>query len=895
MKLSSSVRPAVRWGSRSASRLVCAAAASLLFAAAAMPLSAQTVTSAVPGLISYQGRVTNAAGTAVGAGTPVNRKVIFRIWSHPSNSQLSDLVYSEEQTVTISEGEFSVLIGQGTAVTGTPLNFSETAKGPSATTISSAAVFNNALRYLGVTIDDGTAAADPEVSPRQQLVSSAFAMRAKYAESLGANGNNVINALDNGNVGVGVANPTVRLDVAGTIRAGGASNPALVLTNQTSGAVGTVGAATNGGAYSADAAVNDLVMRADGGGKLLLQTGSGGSALAINSSNFVGIGQPNPGFPLNFASTLGDKISLYGNTGSHYGFGVQGSLLQIHTDNAAADVAFGYGSSGSFTETMRIRGNGNVGIGITAPTAKLHVNGSLSATSISTGSISLSGPLQAVGAVTTHTQGAFLEWNKDGSKGLTYLLNQRGSGIGGLVFGAVDTANTITEWMAINNSGVATFSNLSVMPNQLNGTANTGAATLDLPGTGTISVWDNFAVSGTVGIGTTSPVTTLDIRASAPAITVAKTDNTGGALYLGNTGHGLIRGYSAGNDVGLYTSAADIYLSANGAGVTNHFVLKNSGRVGIGVTNPLVPLHVRRHDSASAGTAGSHSRLANYQASYGVYLNNGALYYSDGGSATTGDNETISYNMISAIFEGEIVSKGGLWVGSALSYSDARAKTLLGTSDARTDLGLLRGLRIRDFTWIDRTVDGHRPNKKLLAQEVEAVFPQAVRRAPKPTAIPDIYQVAEKVDYSAARKELRLTVGKAHGLKVGDAVEIATDTEALREMKVTAVTGEREFAVACEAATKTAFVYGKYVDDFRAVDYEAIAMLNVSATQELARQVDALRASEARNAELSRRVVELEAEDRARDARMASIEKLLQATQTVMAAPAKAANRNGQE
>ena len=42
-------------------------------------------------------------------------------------------------------------------------------------------------------------------------------------------------------------------------------------------------------------------------------------------------------------------------------------------------------------------------------------------------------------------------------------------------------------------------------------------------------------------------------------------------------------------------------------------------------------------------------------------------------------------------------------------------------------------------------------------------------------------------------------------------------------------------------------------------------------------------------------MAELEAKDRSRDARLASIEKLLQPSQTVMAAPANAANRNGQE
>ena len=76
----------------------------------------------------------------------------------------------------------------------------------------------------------------------------------------------------------------------------------------------------------------------------------------------VGIGTTTPGFPLNFASTTGDKISLYGNNGSHYGFGIQGGLLQIHSDAAAANIAFGYGRSGAFTERARIINQGEYGM-----------------------------------------------------------------------------------------------------------------------------------------------------------------------------------------------------------------------------------------------------------------------------------------------------------------------------------------------------------------------------------------------------------------------------------------------------------------------------------------------------------------------------------------------------
>ena len=76
----------------------------------------------------------------------------------------------------------------------------------------------------------------------------------------------------------------------------------------------------------------------------------------------VGIGLSAPGFPLNFAQTLGDKISLFGNSGGHYGMGIQNFLMQIHSDASNSDIAFGYGSSSSFTERMRIKNAGDVGI-----------------------------------------------------------------------------------------------------------------------------------------------------------------------------------------------------------------------------------------------------------------------------------------------------------------------------------------------------------------------------------------------------------------------------------------------------------------------------------------------------------------------------------------------------
>jgi hypothetical protein len=72
---------------------------------------------------------------------------------------------------------------------------------------------------------------------------------------------------------------------------------------------------------------------------------------------------------------LGNKISLYGSTFSQYGMGIQSNLLQIYSSASSSDIAFGYGSSTTFTENVRIKGNGRVGILTNNPGSELEVNG----------------------------------------------------------------------------------------------------------------------------------------------------------------------------------------------------------------------------------------------------------------------------------------------------------------------------------------------------------------------------------------------------------------------------------------------------------------------------------------------------------------------------------------
>jgi hypothetical protein len=100
---------------------------------------------------------------------------------------------------------------------------------------------------------------------------------------------------------------------------------------------------------------------------------NGSNQFTLLPSGFIGIGTATPNHPLSFPNTPGNKISLSGTAGNHFGFGLGAGLLQIFADAASSNIGFGYGNSTSFSELMRMTGTGRFGIGTTAPTAMLDV------------------------------------------------------------------------------------------------------------------------------------------------------------------------------------------------------------------------------------------------------------------------------------------------------------------------------------------------------------------------------------------------------------------------------------------------------------------------------------------------------------------------------------------
>lgn len=231
-------------------------------------------------------------------------------------------------------------------------------------------------------------------------------------------------------------------------------------------------------------------------------------------------------------------------------------------------------------------------------------------------------------------------------------------------------------------------------------------------------------------------------------------------------------------------------------GGTSRFKVANNGFIGIGTATPGVPLDVV--GSAFASTTGS-----------GAYF-------------TTG-NTALTLGTSVGWFTSLRTSSGIIAGDGVLSTSDARAKIIQGRSDSAADLTRLLGIEVTDFVFKDAVEKGNHPQKKVIAQQVEKVYPEAVRTTTD--VVPDIYR-------KAAMKDGWIEL--ATDLKVGDRVRLITETGHRGVYEVAEVKHDK-FRTDFVEDVPQVFVYGREVKDFRVVDYEAISMLNVSATQELNR------------------------------------------------------------
>jgi hypothetical protein len=144
----------------------------------------------VPGLMNYQGTLTDDAGVALDTTVAMT----FSIYNDSTGGAQ---IWTETQlAVAVSSGLFNVLLGSANAIPDT--------------------VFNEPDRWLGIQVGG-----DAELAPRQRIASVgyAFVSGSSAASSDGdwtISGDDIYSAVS-GNVGIGITTPAAKLDVSGVV------------------------------------------------------------------------------------------------------------------------------------------------------------------------------------------------------------------------------------------------------------------------------------------------------------------------------------------------------------------------------------------------------------------------------------------------------------------------------------------------------------------------------------------------------------------------------------------------------------------------------------------------------------------------------------------------------
>jgi hypothetical protein len=246
--------------------------------------------------------------------------------------------------------------------------------------------------------------------------------------------------------------------------------------------------------------------------------------------------------------------------------------------------------------------------------------------------------------------------------------------------------------------------------------------------------------------------------------------------------------------------------------------------IGIGIDDPQFPLHVARSQDRDADRYTKNDQSNSISLGFGPAI------------LRSPDDFGRQFRSCSIFSTGDIVTKSVFVSTSTSLYSDVRLKKDFKLSSSAQDLEKLKQIEIVNYKMIDTVADS-KDYKKVIAQQVQKVYPIATGISFG--SLPNVFETASAI--TAQKDSLyTITITKTQNLKVGDQIELKCNPAKDVNVEVVAISKNNITVKSAIALNEqqAVFVYGTVAKDVLTVDYDAIAMLNVSATQELAKIIE---------------------------------------------------------